>query len=66
MEIFLNHDDWNDQYASAAEYVSTHQPKDGAEFTLVKAMVYTGTTYRMVDGKPMPTVIHVGVELPPV
>lgn len=66
MEIFLSLDDWNDQYGSPADYVSTHQPKNGAEFTLVKATVYTATTYRMVDGKPVPATLHMGAELPAV
>jgi len=64
MEIFLNEEDWNDQYGSTADYVSTHQPKDGSEFTLVRATVYTATTYRMVDGKPEPMTIHIGATLP--
>lgn len=66
MAIFLRLDDWNDQYVSPADYVSTHEPMDGDEFTLVKAAVYTATTYRMVDGKPVPATLHIGAELPAV
>ena len=64
MEIFLNEEDWNDQYGSTADYVSTHQPKDGSEFTLVRATVYTATTYHMVDGKPEQKAIHFAPRLP--
>lgn len=63
MEILLNDLDWNEQYRSVDEYLAEQGPREGAEFTLVKATVLTATTYKIVDGKPTPTTIHVGAQL---
>ncbi len=63
MEVLLDNRDWNEQFRSVDEYLAEHRPRDGAEFTLVKATVYTATTYRMVGGVPKPTIIHMGAEL---
>lgn len=63
MDILLNNLDWNEQYRSVDEYLAEQRPREGAEFTLVKATVLTATTYKIVDGKPTPTTIHVGAQL---
>lgn len=63
MEILLNNLDWNEQYRSVDEYLTEQRPREGAEFTLVKATILTATTYKIVDGKPTPTTIHVGAQL---
>ena len=64
MDVLLENIDSNDQYRSIDEYLAEHRPREGAEFTLVKATIYTATTYRIVDGKPQPTTIHVGAAFP--
>ena len=66
MDVFLLEEDWNAQYASPADYVSQHGCMNGDSFTLVKATVYTATSYTMIGGKPTPTTIHIGAELPAV
>lgn len=63
MEVLLDNLDWNEQYRSVDEYLEEHRPREGAEFTLVKATVLTATTYKIVGGKPTPTTIHVGAQL---
>ena len=63
MEVLLDNLDWNEQYRSVDEYLAEQRPREGAEFTLVKATVLTATTYKIVDGKPAPTTIHVGAQL---
>ena len=63
MEVLLDNLDWNEQYRSVDEYLAEQRPREGAEFTLVKATVLTATTYKIVDGKPTPTTIHVGAQL---
>lgn len=63
MEVLLDNLDWNEQYRSVDEYLAEQRPREGAEFTLVKATVLTATTYKIVDGKPTPTTIHVGARL---
>lgn len=63
MEVLLDNNDWNEQFQSVDEYIAEHRPVEGAEFTLVKATVLTATTYKIVDGKPTPTTLHVGAQL---
>lgn len=63
MEVLLDNLDWNEQYRSVDEYIAEYRPREGAEFTLVKATVLTATTYKIVAGKPTPTTIHVGAQL---
>ena len=63
MEVLLDNLDWNEQYRSVDEYLAEQRPREGAEFTLVKATVLTATTYKIVNGKPTPTTIHVGAQL---
>jgi hypothetical protein len=66
MEVFLDNLDWNEQFRSVDEYLNEHRPREGSEFTLVKATVLTAITYKIVNGKPTATTIHVGAELPAV
>lgn len=66
MEILLDNLDWNEQYRNVEEYLTEQRPREGAEFTLVKASVLTAITYKIVDGKPSPITIHVGAQLPDV
>lgn len=65
MELLLDNMDWNEQFRTVDEYIAEHSPREGSEFTLVKATVLTATTYKIVDGKPTPTTIHVGAQLSP-
>jgi hypothetical protein len=62
MQVLLDNLDWNEQYRNINEYLAEQRPREGAEFTLVKATVLTATTYKIVDGKPTPTTIHVGAK----
>jgi hypothetical protein len=56
MQVLLDNLDWNEQYRNINEYLAEQRPREGAEFTLVKATVLTATTYKIVDGKPTPTI----------
>jgi hypothetical protein len=60
MDVLMDNLDWNEQFRTMDEYLAEHQPREGAEFTLVKATVYTATTYRVVNGVPKAITLHLG------
>jgi hypothetical protein len=64
MEVLLDNLDWNEQYRSVDEYLAEQRPREGAEFTLVKATVLTAMTYRIVNGHATPVTVLVGAKLP--
>lgn len=58
MEIFVPDYEWNAHYSSIEEMVSSGAEcgdyKEGDEFKMVRLTVGACTTYRIVDGKPVP------------
>lgn len=58
MEIFVPDYEWNSHWKSVDEAVEDGKKygdfPEGDEFTMVRITVGAATTYRIVDGKPMP------------
>ena len=58
MEIFVPDYEWNSHWNSVEEAVATGKEcgdySEGDEFKMVRLTVGAMTTYRIVDGKPVP------------
>lgn len=56
--IFVPEHEWNSHYESPEDHVAQGaecgESEEGSEFTLVRLEVCAATTYRIVDGKPVP------------
>jgi hypothetical protein len=61
MEIHVPDCEWNTHYRSPEEAVKLGMEygdyKEGEEFKLVRLQVGAVTTYRIVDGKPVPVAV---------
>ena len=55
IEVFIEGLDCVDQYATPEEFAQFNFTEEGGEFTLVRVGIFAKTTYRMVQGKLMPT-----------
>lgn len=59
IDIFVPEYDWNSHWSSVEESVAAGfecgDHKEGDEFTMVRLTVGAATTYKIVDGKPVPT-----------
>lgn len=55
VEIFIEHLSILEQYVTPEEFAQFHTTKEGGEFTLIRVNILSKTTYRMVQGKLMPT-----------
>lgn len=55
-EIFVPTYEWNAHYDSVAEAVAEGRGDypEGAEFKMVRLTVHAETTYRIVNGQPVP------------
>jgi hypothetical protein len=53
-EIFVPDYEWNAHYESPEEVIATGELAEGEEFDLVRLTVGAKTTYRVVNGKPVP------------
>lgn len=57
-EIHVAAEEWDSHYQSPEAYIAEGRKwgecEDGDEFTLVRLQVFAQTTYRIVDGKPVP------------
>jgi hypothetical protein len=56
-DVFVSDLDWNDQFDTPDEFAELEGLSEGAEFALVRLSVSGKTTYRIVDGKPVPVAI---------
>lgn len=69
MEIFVPDYDWNSHWNSVAEAVEAGEEFDeypeGEEFTMVRLTVGARTTYKIVNGEPVPISIGFPKSLPP-
>lgn len=57
MEIFVLDYDWNSQWNSVEESASDYNYSEGDEFKMVRLNVGACTTYRIVNGKPVPVAV---------
>lgn len=59
--VFVPPDDWNSHYTSPEDHILAGaefgESKEGSEFQLARLEVGACTTYRIVDGKPVPVVV---------
>lgn len=57
-ELYVPDYEWNAHYNSPEECVEQGKEvgdfKEGEEFSLVRLQVFAKTTYKIVDGKPVP------------
>jgi hypothetical protein len=54
MEIFVPDYDWNSHWSTVEESAGECAYAEGEEFKMVRLTVGACTTYRIVDGKPVP------------
>ena len=68
MEIFVPDYEWNAHYASVESAVTQGQAcgdyNEGDEFKMVRLTVGACTTYKIIDGKPVPVVVSFPNGLP--
>ena len=57
MEIFVPDYDWNSHWESVESNAAACELREGEEFSLVRITVGCCTTYRIIDGKPVPIAI---------
>ena len=63
MDIVVPDYDWNSQWKSVDECASECGYAEGEEFKMVRLTVGAFTTYRIVQGKPVPVAISFPVGL---
>jgi len=60
-EIFVPDYDWNSHFTSPEDHVEAGreygESEEGSEFELVRLTVGAKTTYRIVNGKPVPVAV---------
>lgn len=57
MDIFVPDYEWNSHWNSVEESVAECDYTEGDEFKMVRLTVGACTTYRIVNGKPVPVVV---------
>lgn len=66
--VFVPDYEWNAQYSSVEAAVEAGLPygdyTEGTEFTMIRLTVGAKTTYKMIDGKPVPIVVAFPEGLP--
>jgi hypothetical protein len=57
MNIFVPDYEWNSHWDSVEENVAECDYAEGDEFKMVRLTVGACTTYRIVNGKPVPVIV---------
>ena len=64
MDIFVPDYEWNAHYDSVEENMTGCDYEEGDEFKMIRLTVGACTTYRVVNGKPVPVAVAFPEALP--